>query len=233
MGSVISGRLAAHSFDVIGCDRGDNVNEKVVDADVLLIAVKPQGFDELAESISADLSDKLIISIMAGTTIVDISEKLGVARVVRSMPNLATGIGEGVTGWVASDICDSEDKKNVEKIFATFGHQFELQEEDQLNEFGAIAGCGPAYFFYLSQLLQEKAEEFGFAPDQAARLARYTFVGAAKSMEPSEKSAEQWVKDVASKGGVTEQALKHMKEHDFETIFKDAIEAAKKKSEKF
>lgn len=232
MGSAIYERLKQQAgFVIVTCERNDDVNEKIQDADVVIIAVKPQNFDELVNSIVTSVSDKLIISIMAGVTIESISQKLRVERIIRSMPNLGAAIGEGVTGWIASRECNAEHKTDAENIFSALGHQFEFEEECLLDSVAAISGSGPAYFFYLTQLLEEKAVEFGFNPIQAARLAKYTFFSAAKVMEQSDKNPQEWVSAVASKGGITEQALVHLKENKFDSIFKDAVEAAKKRSE--
>ena len=232
MGSAICNRLLQQGdFEITTCKREDDVNEKVGGADIIIIAVKPQNFDELASSITTNISDKLIISIMAGVTIESISQKLKSKKIIRSMPNLGSAIGEGVTGWIASAACSKEDKDVAEKIFAALGHQFEFEEEQFLDTVTAISGSGPAYFFYLTQLLEEKAIEFGFNKEQAERLAKYTFFSAAKVMEQSDKNPQEWVNAVASKGGITEQALTYMKENKFDSIFKNAVEAAKKRSE--
>ena len=168
---------------------------------------------------------------MAGVAVEAIQKKLGVQRIIRSMPNLSTKVGEGVTGWISSVDCSDRDKKDAEIIFSACGHQFELEQESQLDALVAISGSGPAYFFYLTQLLKEKAEEFGFTSQQATRLARHTFVGAAQSFMKSDMTSEEWVSAVKSKGGTTEAALESMNDNSFGDIFKKAVNAAKNRSE--
>ncbi len=232
MGSAIYDRLLkSGEFEIITCEKNDGINEKIKDAGILIIAVKPQSFDELAKSITFPISGKLVISIMAGVTIEKIAQKLSAQKIIRSMPNLGAAIGEGVTGWMANPECTQEDKGIAQNIFAALGHQFEFEQEYLLDRIAAISGSGPAYFFYLTQLLEEKAIEFGFNKEQAVRLAKYTFLSAAKVMEQSDKSAADLVTAVASKGGITERALAHMKEQKFDQIFKNAVEEAKKRSE--
>lgn len=232
MGTAIYERLTAGGgFEVSTCVRGNDVNEKLRDADIILIAVKPQDFSNLSRSVKADFSDILIISIMAGVNFETIQRSLKVRKVIRSMPNLGASIGEGVTGWMASRECGVGDKEVAKIIFSAMGHQFELEDERLLDRIAAISGSGPAYFFYLVQLLEEKALEFGFNQEQAQRLALYTFLSAAKVMEHSKKDAAGLVNAVASKGGITERALLYMKEYRFDDIFKQAVEEAKKRSE--
>lgn len=232
MGTAIYERLTAgRDFEVTVCVRDNDVNEKLRGVDIVLIAVKPQDFGNLSQSIKADLSDTLVISIMAGVNIETIQHNFKVQKVIRSMPNLGASIGEGVTGWMANAQCGAGDKEVAHIIFSALGHQFELEDEGLLDRIAAISGSGPAYFFYLTKLLEEKALEFGFNLEQSQRLALYTFLSAAKVMEHSNKSAMDLVSAVASKGGITERALLYMEEHEFGDIFKQAVEEAKKRSE--
>jgi len=226
MGSAIFQALEKQEFDVVSCDRDGDVVACAAQADIVLIAVKPQSFDELAESLGDTLKEKIIISIMAGVSIASIQEKLHAEKVIRSMPNLAAAVGESATGWVHSDACSPEDLIMVGDVLASFGHQFQLESEDQMDAFSALAGSGPAYFFNLVALLEQKGIEFGFNQQQARRIAMHTFVGAAAAMEQSEKSPAQWVQDVASKGGMTEKALEHFEKTSFGNIFKDAVQKA-------
>lgn len=232
MGRPIADRLKeSGDFEIVECEYTDNANEKLKNADVFVIAVKPQHFDGLATSISIDLSDKLAISIMAGVTIETIQTKLKMQRVVRAMPNLAVKHGLGVVGWCASNACSAVDTQLTEKIFSCMGASIELINERMMNELTAISGSGPAYFFYLAELLEEKAREFGFNEQEARLLAEQTFIGAAKLLEAGGKSAKEWREAVSSKGGVTVEAIKSLEENNFGKIFKDALEKAQKRSE--
>ncbi|MBI2990446.1 MAG: pyrroline-5-carboxylate reductase [Candidatus Magasanikbacteria bacterium] len=232
MGTALYDRLLKQTnFVVSGCGKKDDFAGKVLESDIIILAVKPQDFGDLSQSVGADFSGKLIISIMAGVNLETIERGFDVQKVIRSMPNLGASIGEGVTGWIANAGCDEEDKDVAKNIFSAIGHQFEFEDEHLLDKIGAISGSGPAYFFYLTKLLEEKAIEFGFSRTQAERLAIYTFLSAAKVMEHSKKNAKDLVDAVASRGGITESAFLYMKEHRFDEIFKQAVEEAKKRSE--
>lgn len=232
MGRPIADRLKeSGDFEIVECEYTDNANEKLKNVDAFVIAVKPQHFDGLTTSISIDLSGKLAISIMAGVTIETIQTKLKMQRVVRSMPNLAVRHGLGTIGWYASSACSAEDARLAEKIFSYMGASIKLTDENMMNELTAVSGSGPAYFFYLTELLEEKAREFGFDEQHARRLAEQTFIGAAKLLGAGGKSAKEWREAVSSKGGVTVEAIKSLEENNFGKIFKDALEKAQKRSE--
>jgi len=231
MGQAIVGSLAKHEmYHITTCQKHDDPNQKLSVVDVVIVAVKPQSFLQLADSISIDMSGKLVISIMAGVTIDKIKNSLSAFKVVRSIPNLAIRIGRGVTEWFPSQEVRVEDKLVVRHIFSAMGKEIEVAEEDILSGIGSVSGIGPAFFYYLTELLAEKAEEYGFSPAQARVIAEETFVGSALLLDSSERSSLEWREAVSSKGGITIEALKHLKENKFDQILKDAVDSAKNRS---
>lgn len=207
-----------------------DVNEMIDKVNTLIFAVKPQSFDELVDSFKKPIDDKLIISIMAGITVEKLINKTGSKRVVRAMPNLPVKTGKGLTGWVKSADLSNEDIVVVREIFKCVGKEIQLEEEDQIDKITPISGSGPAFFFYLTKLLEEKALEFGFHPEDARRIAEVTFLGSADLFASERITTEEMISRVASKGGTTEKVLTHLKENNFDEIFKDALEAAKNRS---
>ncbi len=198
-------------------------------AGIVILAVKPQAFDDLMKELDDGLKDKLVVSIMAGVGVKKLKEKTGSNRIIRAMPNLPAQVGKSVTGWIATKDVTSEEKERISQIFSTIGTSFEVDDESKIDKVTAISGCGPAYFFYLIELLSKKAEALGFSAEVAKKMAESTFLGSAKLLEGGDKSAKEWKEAVTSKGGATEAALMYMKESDFEKIFSDAVDAAHKR----
>jgi len=203
--------------------------ELVNDTGVIILAVKPQTFDDLMGQLGDALKEKLVISIMAGVTLEKLKEKTGSGRLVRSMPNLPAQAGQSVTVWMATEEVTVDEKERVSQIFSAIGTAFEVGDELKIDKATTISGCGPAYFFYLTELLSKKAEALGFSEEEARKMAENTFVGSAALLSQGDKSAREWKEAVTSKGGATEAALTHLKGSDFERIFSDAIEAAHKR----
>lgn len=201
------------------------------DCDIVLFCIKPQSVDEFTSALQVDLSEKLIISIMAGVTISKLQQITESDRIVRSMPNLAAFVNESLTGWVATEAVSADDRDVVKSLFSSFGKEVELQSEDQINDITALSGSGPAYFFYLVQLMQEKAVEMGFSPTDALLIAQQTIFGAAEVLKTGIKSPEEWKAAVTSPGGTTEAALKHMEAEQFHHIFKNSIQKARERAE--
>ncbi|MFW5703489.1 MAG: pyrroline-5-carboxylate reductase [Patescibacteria group bacterium] len=205
--------------------------------DVLMLCIKPQSLDAFAsECFIAEKQPKaLLISILAGTSLRELSAKTGMKRIIRAMPNLAVTVGAGVIGWVASDLVNKYDRDFCENTFSKMGLSLELKTEEQINQITSLSGSGPAYFFYLTEVLQQQAETYGFPREQAQAIAVQTAVGAAHVMQGNGQgtpgSPKEWRQAVTSKKGTTEAALQYLQAHAFEDIFKEAVLRAKERAE--
>lgn len=231
MGQAINDALCSKKlFEIVGCDRNDDVNEKVKDCELILIAVKPQGFDELASQISIDLSGKLIISIMAGVSVKKINEKLKSSHIVRVMPNLPLKVGASFSGWYANENVTDEDKEDVKNILQSFGTEIEVDDEDKIDAITALSGSGPAYYYFLNRTLSTQAMEMGFSEEEAKKIVKGTFFGASKLLKESGEDSGKLIQKITSKGGTTEAALKHMEEKGADKIIQEAVEKAYKRA---
>jgi len=211
-----------------GCSQCD-LSQTVRGSDVLLIAVKPQDFGSLAGDISADITRQLIISIMAGVTIEDITKSIGTeVPIVRAMPNLAAFVGEGMTCISCNSMVSM--KEETKHIFSGIGKVLEVKESS-MDAVTALSGNGPAYLFYLAQAMLEAGIEAGLDELTSGELVVQTLYGSAKFLAGSEDSAEELIKKVASRGGTTEAALSVFKEKDLKGIIKTAVIKAKERSQ--
>ncbi|MBI4272353.1 pyrroline-5-carboxylate reductase [Candidatus Uhrbacteria bacterium] len=209
-----------------------NINDLASRADCIILAVKPQSLDELIATLTTDLSKKIIISILAGTTLTTLQKKTGAKKIIRAMPNLPTQVGSGVTAWVATSFMSMKEKNFVKEIFNTFGYEIQLRSEAMITNVSVISGCGPAYFFTLIEMMSAAAQRLGFSAREAEKLATTTFLGSAKLFATGSKSAREWREAVTSKKGVTEAVLKYVKEKKVDTIFYQALKAGIQRSKK-
>lgn len=230
MGSAIADRLRGQ-HEVLLVDRDDDKLSAVADANAVLIAVKPQSLPDVASELGDSLRESLVLSILAGTSLQTLSEKLECRRVVRTMPNLPVRHGKGVTGWIASDAVSSEDRQSVQEILSPLGVLMEVESEDQLNALTAISGSGPAYFFALCEHLAEAAQALGFSPAQSELLARQTLIGAGELLDNSTQTSGEWRAAVTSKGGTTAAALQVFEEGQLASLVGHAAQAAKARAE--
>lgn len=207
-----------------------DANDTIKKSEIIILAIKPQSFEDFAANISTSLINKMIVSIMAGVSVERISKALNCHKIVRTMPNLAAQVSKGLTGIFYSNTIIYDDKKVIRDIFEYFGKYTEVKTEEDLNKITALSGSGPAYFFHLTKILEEKARELGFHEVEARKIAENTFIGAARILEENEMTAEQWEKAVCSPGGTTEAALKSMTQNSFDEIFKNGIDAANQRA---
>lgn len=176
----------------------------------LLIAVTPQRFAEMARSI-ADVvtADHLLISVMAGMTTETVAAAFPTirARVVRCMPNLPFGLGYGVTGICRGAHASQEDIESVRHLFNAGGTTVELSDERLMDAVTAVAGSGPAYFYYFVETMIDAGIGAGLAPVDAQTLAAYACMGAGAMLLDKGASPRELREAVTSPGGTTEAAM--------------------------
>lgn len=208
-------------------------NVKVTEnSDIIILAVKPQVIHEVLNQIKEHLNKKkLIISIAAGVSIYTIQNVVGKkVSVVRAMPNLGAYAGESMTCWVKSSNTSKKQAREVRKILASIGKEIELQNEELLSAVTAISGSGPAYIFYIVELLEKAGIQLGVEKNIAQQLAVQTVIGSVTILKSSKLSAKKLREKVTSKGGTTEAAFEEFKKYEFEKIFHVGVLKAFEKS---
>lgn len=227
---LVFNRRLAKSRALAGPRAVRSLAELLRRVDCLIIAIKPQSFKELAEELEGRAAKKFVISIMAAITIKKIQSLLGSRRVVRAMPNLPCRVGAGVTAWTASHGVTKKEKFLTKKIFSATGIEMELNNENLVNKLTTISGCGPAYFFYLTEILEKQLRAFGLPEKQARMIAAMTLQGSAQLLATGKKSAGEWRQAVSSKKGVTLAALSVLERKGLPKIFASAAARALKRT---
>ncbi|MCK9573203.1 MAG: pyrroline-5-carboxylate reductase [Candidatus Omnitrophica bacterium] len=216
--------------------------------DALILAVKPQDFNDVLAEIKNNIDDKLIISIAAGRPTRGIEKILGKVRVVRVMPNLPAKIGKGMSCLCKGKFANNSDLKFAKKIFDFIGDTLVLNE-NMMDAATADSGSGPGFICQLVSgkslkeakkiaqielvpLMLDAGMDIGFKRGQAELLAVATTAGTMALLEKSNISAENLLKQVASKGGTTEAGLKVLKGNKkfLSKAFKAALKRAKELS---
>jgi pyrroline-5-carboxylate reductase len=196
-------------------------------AETLVIAVKPQDARAALASIAASIGGKLVISIAAGVRLDALSRWLGGhRRLVRCMPNTPALIGAGITGLYAAPEVDAADRGRAQSILEAVGEVVWLREERLLDAVTAVSASGPAYVFWLIEQLAAFAESSGIPPQDALRLAKHCVLGSARLAAESAEPPAQLRKNVTSKGGTTEAALKVFEQENLAERFAKALAAA-------
>lgn len=207
-----------------------SLQDLLVRADVIVLAVKPQSLAELADEIKNKIENKLVISVMAGVSTRSISTLLRVKKVVRVMPNMPARIGQGVSGWFAGKHVSKAEKTVVARLFSALGLAVEIKQEALLDAVAAVSGSGPAYFFYLCEQLGAGAIKLGLDKKTAMILAEQAFLGSAALLKNKNMSTEQLRQSVISRKGTTAAAMSVLEKRGFAKIFEHALSAALKRA---
>jgi pyrroline-5-carboxylate reductase len=201
---------------------------------VLVLAIKPQSLDEAAASlVSFAGPSTLVVSILAGKTIANISAKLPQARaIVRAMPNLPAAVGRGMTALAANEAVTPDQRAAAGALLAAAGQVEWLASEELIDAVAAVSGSGPAYVFYLAEVLASAGARAGLPAPLAARLARATIEGAGELLFQSPgKTAAELREAVTSRGGTTAAALEILMAQDgLEPLIERAVKAAKQRA---
>ncbi len=201
-------------------------------ADVLVLAVKPQGMDVVLPELSGRLgSVRLIVSIVAGIPLASIAERLGNPRVVRSMPNTPGQIGRGITVWAAADEVEAAQRKQAEQLLGALGEQIYVANENFLDMATALSGSGPAYVFLFMEALIDVGVHMGFARRDAEALVTQTLLGSVQYARQSGLHPAQLRNQVTSPGGTTAAALQQMEKGGLRTVLSEGVWAAYRRSQ--
>ena len=205
----------------------DNI-AAVAQAEVVLLAVKPQVLAEVCSPLSAvNFSDKLLISIAAGISVARLIALLPTAHaVVRVMPNTPALVGEGMAGLFAAKNTSENDRTLAQDLLSAVGKTLWMASEEQMHAVTAASGSSPAYFFQFLEAMQQGLIEMGLSAENARELVQQAMLGSAKMVvENPQVDLSTLRQNVTSKGGTTAAALNVLNQHQFNGIVQQAMQA--------
>ncbi len=210
-----------------------SIEELVIEADYLFLAVKPQQFDTILPQIKAGMISNpniVLVSIAAGISSNYLKEQLQVdAKIVRVMPNTPLLLGYGATA-LSKILPTAEDEfQFVCHIFEVSG-TIAIISEDCMNEVISVSGSTPAYIYEITKYFIQYATEHGIKEQVALALFSQTLIGAANMMTQSGNSLDQLIEMVSSKGGTTIAGLQSFRSNHLEKIVWEACEACTKRA---
>lgn len=199
----------------------------VEDADLIILAVKPQDIQQLFTTIKPYICNhQVILSIMAGVKIATIQEGLGLQKVVRVMPNLPSQIGTGMSVFSSSEEVTRIELAMVQNLLSASGKTVYTSDETMIDAATAVSGSGPAYVFYFMKGMIESAKQLGFSQSEAELLSYQTFKGAIELFNKHDFTCEEWIAKVTSKGGTTAAAFDSFKKQRVMEGYQEGIESA-------
>lgn len=209
----------------------DNNRAAIENADVIVLAVKPQVLAGLLKPLKGLFENKLIISIVAGAEITTISELTGTDRIVRVMPNTPALVQTGAHGLFATENVAAVDRELASQVLAATGLTIWVNSEAQIDAVTAVSGSGPAYFFYMMESMIRAGKNMGLDEKVATALTLQTALGAAQMAITSSNTPTELRKNVTSPNGTTQAALEVFDRAQISQNIQTALAAAQKRSQ--
>ncbi len=204
----------------------------IQNCDVILLAVKPKDcYDILLKIKPFVQKSQLILSVLAGISISFINETLNKdVSIIRAMPNTSATLRQSATALSFNEKVSNEQRQWAFSLFNSIGTCVEV-EENQLDLITALSGSGPAYVYYISEILEEAAIKLGLDSTIANSLITQTIIGAGGMLKESGLKAGTLRKNVTSEGGTTEAGIQALQEHNIKEAFNHCIEKATERAE--
>lgn len=214
----------------IGC----GTNEEVAAfAQVLFLAVKPLFYEEVITQIRhAVKKDTLIVSIAPGKSIAWLEKTFAFqsgGKIVRAMPNTPALVGEGMTGFCASEAVSEAELALVKDLFDSFGRS-EMVPERLMDVVTGISGSSPAYLFMVIEAMADGAVADGMPRDTAYRFAAQAVLGSAKMVLESGLHPGALKDMVCSPGGTTIEAVQVLEEKGLRSAMIEAVRVCDRKA---
>ena len=195
-------------------------------AEILVLAVKPQFFDEILSEIKNDIGgNQVIISMAPGVTMEYLRKISGNAGVIRTMPNTPAQVGEGMTAICFGEYPIAENQKEtVIRLFEGVGKVVLLPE--RLMDASIIAsGSSPAFLYLFMEALADGAVKYGIPRELAYEMVAQTMVGAGKMLLETKEHPGKLKDNVCSPGGTTIAGVAALEENGFRNAVIKACDA--------
>lgn len=200
-------------------------NQEVVEkAEVVILAVKPQFYEDVITEIRDSVrEDQIIITIAPGKTLAWLSEKFGkTVKIVRTMPNTPAMVGEGMTAACPNKHMTEEETDYVKTLLESFS-RVEIVPERLMDVVVSVSGSSPAYVFVLIEAMADAAVSGGMPRAQAYQFAAQAVLGSAKMVLETGRHPGELKDMVCSPAGTTIEAVRTLEERGFRSAVIEAM----------
>ena len=199
-----------------------DASKLVAACDTILLAVPPAHFPQVA--IRAD--DKLLLSVMAGVTIDQMSRQTGARRVIRAMSSPAAELSLAYSPWCASPMVTADDRKIARTLFEACGKTDEVESEDQIDYFTALTGPVPGFVAFFADSMITDAIARGVPKQIADRAVRQLFHAAGVVLDASDRSPIEHVEAMIAYAGTTAAGMLALRNSHLDKAIGQGLDAA-------
>lgn len=190
--------------------------------DVVVLAVPPTE----ARSMRVALGRCLVISIMAGVTLAELTAITGSRRVVRAMSSPAAALRLAYSPWVPANPLTQADEAAVATLLGALGASDQVTSEDQIDRFTAITGPVPGFVAAFAEAVLLHAIRRGIPETLAQKAVRQLFLSAGTMMALDDKTPSAHVQDMIDYAGTTAAGLSVLRQGPLIEAVDAALEAA-------
>ena len=196
--------------------------EAIINADIMIIAVKPGKIKLIADELSDAALPPVIVSVAAGISTLDLQKMFGSRHAyIAAMPNTAIAVGQSMT-FLAHRDTSIQQLSVVKDLFESMG-QVAIIDEALMMPATAISGCAIAYIYKYIQASIQAAVQLGFTPHDAQKYTIQTIKGAIQTLGEFCSTPSEEIDKVTSPGGMTIRGINRLEEEGFTAAIIKAI----------
>ncbi len=205
--------------------------EVVESSNIIIVAVKPNLYDEVLKEIKPYIdNEKIIVTIAAGKSIKDVENVIGHnKKIIRTMPNTPALVNEGMTGICKNQNVEDDELSRVKTIFDSFGKSH-IIEESLIDVVIGASGSSPAYAYMFIEAMADCAVSYGMKREMAYEFSAQALLGAAKMVLKTKTHPGELKDNVCSPGGTTIEGVKTLEEEGFRKAIIKGMSAVIEKS---
>ncbi len=188
----------------------------------IILCVKPNSLEDLSPKLQGCANS--LYSVLAGTKLETLQEKIKAKSYIRAMPNVAASYQKSMTTLTGDEALKAE----AIEIFSNIGETLWLKTEKEIDIATAVAGSGPAFLALIAEALSDGGVNAGLARADANRLVQGLFSGFAPMIANAKPSE---IKDsVMSPGGTTAAGYATIEKNGVRSGMIEAIKSAYEKA---
>lgn len=199
-------------------------------ADIILLAVKPQQAKDALAMCGDALNDKAMMSIVAGITTERLQAMINrTPRILRIMPNTPAMVYEGAFALCSDNDFAEDELAFAKAIYDTIGI-VEMVPEHLIDAVCGLSGGGPAYAAMFIEAMADGGVKQGLPRATAYRLAAQTCLGTAKMILETDIHPGQIKDMVTSPAGTTIEGCEKLETGGMRGAVMECIKAATERS---
>ncbi|WP_150266495.1 late competence protein ComER [Paenibacillus tepidiphilus] len=188
-----------------------NNRETAAGSDILFLCVKPLEFKTLTDEIASCLhSEQIVVSITSPVQLYHLEAALP-AKIAKVIPSITHCVRSGTSLCVFGSRINKQDRLMLLQLLSFIGVPAEIPES-HTRIASDFSSCGPAFIsFFLERWIAAAVEATGIDESLVSRLAGEMLLGTGKLLTEGHFSPQELQERVAVRGGITAEALNHLR----------------------